>query len=106
MGPGVRQDDGGDRLTTPDARRSPRARRGGRWRRRRGVPSASDSSRDRLEFRRAAAIDQFWIDRLVAFELLQEIDWPEADALVLDIDERTVVSLDRIFRFQLDQLIR
>src|SRR6516165_7265452 len=58
-----------------------------------------------LELRRAAAIDQLRIDRLVALELLQQIKRPEADALVLDIDDRAVVGLKRIFRFQLDQLV-
>src|SRR6185437_7310228 len=58
-----------------------------------------------FEFRRGAAIDQLGIDRLVALELLQQVERPEADALVLDIDHRPVGGLEGVFRFQLDQLI-
>src|SRR5581483_2286743 len=59
----------------------------------------------RLEFRRGAAIDEFRVDRLVALEPLQQLRRPEADALVLDIDDCAIVGLKRIFRLQLDQLI-
>ena len=36
-----------------------------------------------LEFRHGAAIDQFWIDRLAALELVQQIDRAEAQADVI-----------------------
>src|SRR6185437_2260201 len=58
-----------------------------------------------FEFRRGAEIDQFWIHRLAAFELLQQLDRPEADAPVLDIDHRAVVGLEGVFRFEIDQLV-
>src|SRR5882762_6520710 len=58
-----------------------------------------------LEFRHGAEIDQFGIDRLAAFQFLQQIHGPEADAFVLDIDGGAVVSLERIFGFQFDQLV-
>src|SRR5262245_28907472 len=45
-----------------------------------------------LEFRHGAEVDQLGIDRLAALELLQQLHRPEADALVLDIDDRAVVG--------------
>ena len=58
-----------------------------------------------LEFRHGAEIDQFGIDRLAALQLLQQLDRAEADALVLDIDDRAVVGLEGVFGFELDQLV-
>ena len=58
-----------------------------------------------LEFRHGAEIDQLGIDRLAAFEFLQQLDRPKTDALVLDIDDRTVVGLESVFGLELDQLV-
>src|SRR5262245_42907547 len=58
-----------------------------------------------LEFRHGAEVDQLGIDRLAALELLQQLDRPKADALVLDIDHRAVVGLEGILRFEVDQFV-
>src|SRR5438477_652937 len=58
------------------------------------------------EFGHGAEIDQFWINRLAALELLQQLDRTEAHALVLDIDGRTVVGLEGVSGFEIDQLVR
>ena len=56
-------------------------------------------------FGTGAEIDQFRVDRFAALQLLQQFDRAEAKALVLDIDHRAVVGLERVFRLELDQLI-
>ena len=58
-----------------------------------------------LELRHGAEIDQFRIDRLAAFQPLQQFDRAETNAPVLDIDHRAVVGLERIFRFEFDQFV-
>src|SRR3954451_8040216 len=44
-----------------------------------------------LEFRDGAEIDQFRIARLAALQLLQQLDRPETEALVFDINDRADV---------------
>src|SRR5713226_7075958 len=58
-----------------------------------------------FELRHSAEIDQLGIDGLAALQPLQQLDGAETNALVLDIDDRAVVGLEGIFRFQFDQLI-
>src|SRR5450631_1231237 len=59
-----------------------------------------------LESRNGAEIDQIRIDRLAALEFLQQIQRPEPDALVFDINDGAVVGLEGVFRLQLDQFVR
>src|SRR4051812_30903749 len=58
-----------------------------------------------LEFRHGAEIDQTGIDRLTALQLLQQLERPETDALVFDINDRAVVGLEGVFCLKLDQLV-
>src|SRR5215471_4718101 len=58
-----------------------------------------------LEPRHRAAIDQRRINSLAALELFQEIERPEADALVLDINGRAIIGLEGVFCLELDQLV-
>src|SRR5437762_9061912 len=58
-----------------------------------------------LEPWHGAEIDQFGIDRFAAFQLLQQVDRAEAQALVLDIDDRAIVGLEGVFGFQFDQFV-
>jgi len=59
----------------------------------------------RLKLRHRAEIDQLGIDRLATLQPLQQFDGSETNTLVLDIDHRAVVGLERVFRFQFDQLV-
>src|SRR5438552_8008390 len=58
-----------------------------------------------LEPWHGAEIDQFGIDRFAAFQLLQQVDRAEAQALVLDIDDGAIVGLEGVFGLELDQLV-
>src|SRR5207248_6850999 len=58
-----------------------------------------------LESGDSAEINQFWIDRLAALELLEQLHRAEADALVLDIDGGAVVGLEGVSGFEIDQLV-
>src|SRR5882724_3857224 len=59
----------------------------------------------RLELRHGAEIDQLGIDRLAALQFLQQVHRSEADATVLDIDDRAVIGLEGVFGFEIDQLV-
>src|SRR4029450_10352227 len=50
-----------------------------------------------FDARGGADMSELGIDGLAALELLQQLDGPEAQALVLDIDPRAVVGLEGVF---------
>src|SRR5258708_8029727 len=59
-----------------------------------------------FESRHRAEIDQRGIDSLAFGDAVQQRLWTEAEADILDIDDRAVVHLKSVFCFQLGKTVR
>src|SRR6202047_5450790 len=59
-----------------------------------------------FEFRHRAEIDLRGIDGFALGDPVQNSLWPEADAGILDVDDRAVVQLKSVFCFELGKAVR